>query len=268
MKTEKVNLDVEKIYRIAMANVKATGKKLLDASHAEAVKFRLAEGLDEGGHPIKVIETDPVTGEVIKKKRGRKPKVKAVTTDPAITKDVGLTAKISKKSTLAFPVSTPVEEDDNDRDYTCKRCGKHEADCKCKASMTVKPIKTKVVKSVKTKVVKEIKKSIKKKEKFVPKGRVASIPALIFNNESLEVKSKMFDEVMVARFGKDKYNGKILVDGGQNVTIKKSISPKGAFVVEMETKNASVKFYEYIELNKLYMSKIVNYAHYLKPIKK
>ena len=49
---------------------------------------------------------------------------------------------------------------------------------------------------------------------------------------------------------------------------QKSISPKGAFVVEMESKNLSVKFYEYIELNRLYMSKIVNYAHYMKPIKK
>lgn len=65
-----------KLFDKAMKQVKETGEKILSFGDKEKIKNRLRYGMDEAGHPIKVVETDPETGLVIKKKRGRKPKVK------------------------------------------------------------------------------------------------------------------------------------------------------------------------------------------------
>lgn len=227
-----ITSDTDALYEKAMAEVKARGQKMLAISNAEAVKFRLASGMDEKGHPIKVVETDAVTGEVIKKKRGRK-----------------------KKS--AF-VQNAIDEQKkamtNNEKETFIKTG-------VKPAKVVKPVKTKKSKNV------------KKKEKTTPKGRQASAPILQFTEKesSLDAKVKVFDNAMLACFG-DKYDTKKLIVDGLTITVTKTLTkptaknPKGVLLVQLSTKDMLAKFYEWA--NKFWMAQLVNFSHYMKPIKK
>lgn len=215
-----IKLDTDALYKKAMSEVKATGQKMIDDSYAEAVRYRLASGMDERGHVIKGL--DPETGEKkIPKKRGRKKKSEFVQT-----------AINEKETTIKTNVKT-----------------------------------VKVVKPVKIKKSK----NIKKKEK-PSKGRQASAPILQFTEKenSLDAKVKIFDEAMFSCFG-DKYDTKKLIVDGLDINVTKTLTkptaknPNGVLLVQLSTNDMLAKFYEWS--NKFWMSQLVNYSHYMKPIK-
>ena len=65
------------LFELAMEQLKATSQRNNAMAYAEAVELRLMSGMDERGNIITGKEFDE-TGRVIKKKRGRKPKVEKV----------------------------------------------------------------------------------------------------------------------------------------------------------------------------------------------
>ncbi len=225
-------MDTDALYEKAMAEVKARGQKMLETSKTEAIKYRLAAGMDEGGHPIKVVETDAVTGEVIKKKRGRKPKSVFVQT-----------AIDEQKKAMT-----------NNEKETFVKTG-------IKPAKVVKPVKT--TKS----------KNVKKKEKSIVKGRKATAPILQFTEKenTLNAKVNVFDNAMLACFG-NKYDNKKLIIDGLTISVTKTLTkpnaknPNGVLLVQLSTDDMLAKFYEWS--NKFWMAQIVNYSHYMKPIKK
>jgi len=131
--------------------------------------------------------------------------------------------------------------------------------------------KEKVVKEKKVKAVKT-KKTSKKKEKSSIKGRVAVAPILSFTTTDLESKRKMFDTALTNIFG-DKYNVKkgILSTDGLSIKVERSLTkptpknPDGVFLVTFEADKKKAKFYEWDK--RFWMSQLVNYSHYMKPVK-
>ena len=204
-----VRLTTDELYAKALKQVKDTGDEWLKLAHEEAVIFRLASDMDEKGHFVKPVEIDEVTGLVIKKKRGRKPKAKVEAVEEKEISTKKITKKIAKK------------------------------------------------------------KPAKKKEKG--QGRQPSAPVLQFTATTLVKKVKLFDEAMNNCFGK-KYNGKNLTVDKAKLIVEKSLTrptkknPDGVLLVTIANTKRIAKFYEWDK--RFWMAQVVNFPHYMKPIKK
>ena len=113
------------------------------------------------------------------------------------------------------------------------------------------------------------KKTAKKKEK----GRKSSAPILQFDGKinTFQKKVNAFDESMSNLFGK-KYTGKKLTVDDIKMEVLKmqtkptSKNPKGVLLVTLSTDKLVAKFYEWDK--KFWMAQVVNFPHYMKPIKK
>lgn len=115
-----------------------------------------------------------------------------------------------------------------------------------------KPKVEKIVKPKKEKVA-------VKKAKSDKKGKVASVPALVFNDETLEVKFQMFENAMTAIFGDRYINGTLLTDKNILFKFTQESSGSGNFAVGILRGEEMVKFYEYKATKRLYMAKIVHH---------
>lgn len=103
-----------KLFDKAMKQVKEFGEKLLEAGKKEKIAQRAKYGMDADGHPVKTVGVDPETGLVIKKKRGRKAKVKNESLETIVVrKNIAKTSKpvkAEKPAKVAKPVKSKKKE--------------------------------------------------------------------------------------------------------------------------------------------------------------